>query len=129
MNRTLLLLPAAWMVAVAPGAAQAPVSDPWLPLVGAAEEGVDLRYQLEPVEGGWQLQLKNAGSRAIHFGFHLRGVQSPEDAVRNGRVHLERGELATPFIAWRGEGPAVLPVVVLTAVRPGADEGPFWREF
>jgi len=106
--------------------AEAPVDRfTWKPLLVSPDAGVDLRYSTVTTEIGLALQFRNFGHRTIHFDFYLPGLQTPDQSITQGRVHVTHG---------RKSGPLVIPGLTTTStpsllrVRLGDDTGSYWRD-
>lgn len=86
--------------------AQAPEREPeeipWRRLASDSVRELDLRYRLWWTGKGWQLEFRNHGTKAVHFALRLgEGAEAVEEA-NSGRIHLEPGQGAAPFIAEPG---------------------------
>jgi len=122
MNR-LFLLPLAFVCLQA----QSPVEpSPWVSLLVAPDVGVDLRFRAELTPEGVYLRYWNLGKQAVHFDFYLAGAQSPEDAITQGRVQLDVGRKAGPFLIRTTAGVLLAPT--LLRIRLGSDNDAYWRE-
>lgn len=121
--RHLLLIP----LAMACLQAQAPVDRfIWKPLLVALEAGVDLRYCTQMTPEGLALRFRNFGTQEIHFHWHIPGIQSPDQAITQGRIHVTPGRKAGPLLIPGSVGNGITPV--LLRIRLDGDTGAYWRE-
>lgn len=103
-------------------------SDLWVSGLVTSGNSIDIRYQLELTPNGWQVQFRNFSDVPVHFGFYLEGVQTPDSAASNGRVHILPRKVAAPFIPGVDQHQGQTAKPRLVNIRIEQDEGPFWRE-
>ncbi|MDP1832022.1 MAG: hypothetical protein Q8K67_08180 [Geothrix sp.] len=121
--RHVLLIPLA-MVCLQ---AQTPVDRfTWSPLLVAPAAGVDLRYNTQMTPEGPTLRFRNVGTQEIHFDWYIPGIQSPDQAVTQGRIHVTPGRMAGPLLLPGPVGIGTIPV--LLRIRLGDDTGAYWRD-
>lgn len=121
--RHVLLIPLA-MVCLQ---AQTPVDRfTWVPLLAAPGVGVDLRYCTQMTPEGPALRFRNFGTQEIHFDYYTPGIQTPDQSVTRGRIHMTPGRKAGPLLFQGPVGNGALPV--LLRIRLGDDTGAYWRD-
>lgn len=107
--------------------AQAPVDHvTWRPLLEAHEAGVDLHYSTQMTPEGLALRFRNVGHQDIHFDVYVPGLQTPDQAVIQGRIQVSPGKKAGPILIPASANPGGPPV--LLRIRLGTDTGAYWRE-
>jgi len=114
--RTKLFSALAALVFVSGAQAQVPFNATWFNVLHRPQ--VHVRARIVDVDGQPFVQFRNQGPDQVHFQF---GVNE-EDPMRNPRVHL-KAHKRSAFLPLPVE--ATSPVLKLTLVRVGMDEGEF----
>ena len=98
----------------------------WKPLLAVQASGVDLRYCTVITGEGLALQFRNFGTQDIHFDFYLPGLQTPDQSVTQGRIHVNRGHRGGPMLIPGLASATTTPTLI--RVRLGGDTGSYWRD-